>query len=161
MKFLNKINIFADNLLKIGEPKVFSIDEEHNIGTKINENLIMTRDGNMAIGFEMLGTSYSALNLEEEIQHLNQRISFFNKISNQIEINILTQKSISKNIYANLESSNIYANTITNKWGGNTINFEIRYFLIISTINKTITGAMESFKEKATTEKRKNLRSSF
>ena len=27
MKFLNKINIFADNLLKIGEPKVFSIDE--------------------------------------------------------------------------------------------------------------------------------------
>ena len=157
MKFLNKINIFADNLLKIGEPKVFSIDEEHNIGTKINENLIMTRDGNMAIGFEMLGTSYSALNLEEEIQHLNQRISFFNKISNQIEINILTQKSISKNIYANLESSNIYANTITNKWGGNTINFEIRYFLIISTINKTITGAMESFKDKATTEKRKNL----
>ena len=132
MKFLNKINIFADNLLKISEPKVFSIDEEHNIGTKINENLIMTRDGNMAIGFEMLGTSYSALNLEEEIQHLNQRISFFNKISNQIEINILTQKSISKNIYANLESSNIYANTITNKWGENTINFEIRYFLIIS-----------------------------
>lgn len=157
MKFLNNINFLANDILKLGEPKVFSIEEEHNIACKINDNLIMTRDGNMLMGFEMLGASYSALSLEEELQYLNQRVAFFNKISNQIEINLVTKKSISKNIYANLESKNPYANLITNKWGGSTINYEISYYIIISTINKSITGAMESFKDKATTEKRKNL----
>lgn len=155
MNLLNKINFFADNLLITREPKVFSIEEEHNIACKINENLILTRDGNMVTAFELLGTSYSALNLEEELLYLNQRIAFFNKLSNQVELNIITQKEIKKNEFANLESPNPYANLITNKWGGNTINFEIKYYLIISTINKTITGAMENIKNRTTTEKRK------
>lgn len=155
MNFLNKINVFANNLLLLKEPTAYSMEAEHNIACKINDKLIMTRDGNMALGIEMLGASYSALSLEEELQYLNQRIAFFNKISNQIEINIITQKKLDKNINANLESQNPYANLITNTWGGSQINYEIKYYLLISTINKSLTGAMENIKNKTTTERRK------
>ena len=49
-----------------------------------------------------------------------------------------------------LESENVYANEITSKWQKSQNIYRLRYFLMISTINKNITGFLESseFKDK-------------
>ena len=60
-----KINQGADKLLMLKEPKVFSLEEESNIVCKYKQNYILTKDGNLSMGVELSGISYSALQLEE------------------------------------------------------------------------------------------------
>ena len=87
------INRTVDKILTSFQPKVYSMAEEMNICAKISEEVIATQDGNLAIGFELLGTSYAALTLEEEAQLIQNKVEFFNKINSQLEINIVTEKN--------------------------------------------------------------------
>ncbi|EDP6841437.1 hypothetical protein MX167_001221 [Campylobacter upsaliensis] len=155
--FFKEINQGADKLLMLKEPKIFSLSEENNIICKYKQHYILTKDGNLSCGVELKGVSYSALSLEDELKYLETRINFFTKLHPQIEMNIIIKKEkvLEKN-YQPLEQKNIYAKEIISKWQSNASIYKIRYFLMISTINKTLTGLMESFKDKTTKENEKD-----
>lgn len=152
-ELFNQINQNIDKLLMLGEPKIFSLSTESNILCKFKENFILTKDGNLSIGVELKGASYSALTLEEELNYLESRIAFFTKLHPQIEMNVIVKKDkvVNKN-HIPLKSKNIYANEIVSKWENNQNIYKIRYFLMISTTSKTLSGALESFKEKSTND---------
>lgn len=147
------INRATDKILTSFQPKVYSMAEEMNICAKISEEVIATQDGNLSIGFELLGTSYAALTLEEEAQLIQNKVEFFNKINSQLEINIVTEKKLSKSTSILRNSTNEYANEIIKKYGSfNQDIYNIRYFLIVSTTKKILTGSLESFRDKITKE---------
>lgn len=91
-ELFNQINQNIDKLLMLGEPKIFSLSTESNILCKFKENFILTKDGNLSIGVELKGASYSALTLEEELNYLETRIAFFTKLHPQIEMNVIVKK---------------------------------------------------------------------
>lgn len=152
-ELFNQINQNTDKLLMLNEPKIFSLSTESNILCKYKDFYILTKDGNLSIGVELKGTSYSALTLEEELNYLENRIAFFTKLHPQIEMNIIVKKDkfVNKNDIP-LKSKNIYANEIVSKWENNQNIYKIKYFLMISTTSKTLSGALESFKEKSTND---------
>lgn len=145
----NKINQGADKLLMLKEPKVFSLEEESNIVCKYKQNYILTKDGNLSMGVELSGISYSALQLEEELNYLETRINFFTKLHPQIEMNVVIKKEkVLEKSHKPLEQKNPYAREIIAKWQSHSNIYKIKYYLMISTTNKMLTGAMESFKSK-------------
>lgn len=152
-ELFNQINQNTDKLLMLNEPKIFSLSTESNILCKYKDFYILTKDGNLSIGVELKGASYSALTLEEELNYLENRIAFFTKLHPQIEMNIIVKKDkfVNKNDIP-LKSKNIYANEIVSKWENNQNIYKIKYFLMISTTSKTLSGALESFKEKSTND---------
>ncbi|EEP6606875.1 AAA family ATPase, partial [Campylobacter jejuni] len=135
------------------EPKIFTMAKENNIAFKLDENILVTKDGNLCVGIEIKGISYSGISLEEEISYLQSRTQFFGKISSDIEINLIVKKDRIELVKQNSNSKNVFANQIIEKWENHKDAFQITYFLIISTIDKKISGALESFKNKTTKEK--------
>ena len=94
-----------------------------------------------------------ALSLENELSFLDSRVSFFQKLNSNLELKIVIQKEkLDENTQEPLKSSNIFVNEIADKWNANPNVYKIKYFLLFSTLEKKITGALESFKQKATTE---------
>ncbi|EPZ6359442.1 AAA family ATPase [Campylobacter jejuni] len=152
-EYINKINRGADNILMLAEPKIFTMAKENNIAFKLDENILVTKDGNLCVGIEIKGISYSGISLEEEISYLQGRTQFFGKISSDIEINLIVKKDRIELVKQNSNSKNVFANQIIEKWENHKDAFQITYFLIISTIDKKISGALESFKNKTTKEK--------
>ncbi|EGS7392936.1 AAA family ATPase [Campylobacter jejuni] len=155
-EYINKINRGADNILMLAEPKIFTMAKENNIAFKLDENILVTKDGNLCVGIEIKGISYSGISLEEEISYLQGRTQFFGKISSDIEINLIVKKDRIELVKQNSNSKNVFANQIIEKWENHKDAFQITYFLIISTIDKKISGALESFKNKTTKEKEQN-----
>ncbi|EDB2027181.1 AAA family ATPase [Campylobacter jejuni] len=155
-EYINKINRGADNILMLAEPKIFTMAKENNIAFKLDENILVTKDGNLCVGIEIKGISYSGISLEEEISYLQSRTQFFGKISSDIEINLIVKKDRIELVKQNSNSKNVFANQIIEKWENHKDAFQITYFLIISTIDKKISGALESFKNKTTKEKEQN-----
>jgi len=85
---------------------------------------------------------------------------FFTTLKDSVETNLIIKKTkikakdyIEKNI-------NQYANEIIEKWEKNQDIYSIKYFLLISTTTKNITGFLESFKAKVTSEQDENKESS-
>lgn len=158
--YVNKVNKGVDSILTLAEPKVFSLDKESNIVCKYKENYIITKDGNLSMGVELKGTSYAALSLEEELAYLETRIGFFTKLHPQIEMNIIVKKEkVNEENHQPLNHNNLYVKKIIDKWDSNSNVYKIRYFLMLSTINKNLTGAMESLKDKATKDNNKEEKS--
>lgn len=162
--YLKGINKGVDNILLLGEPKVFTLAKENNIAFKFNEYTLMTKDSNLCIGIELKGSSYAGLSLDDEFAYLQRRMQFFNSIKSDIEINIIVKKD--KMEFERLErenqfSKNVFANEIIEKWENQKTIFQIKYYLIISTLDKKITGALEGFKNKATQEKDETNQNSF
>ncbi|ENJ2614460.1 AAA family ATPase [Campylobacter jejuni] len=147
-EYINKINRGADNILMLAEPKIFTMAKENNIAFKLDENILVTKDGNLCVGIEIKGIS-----LEEEISYLQSRTQFFGKISSDIEINLIVKKDRIELVKQNSNSKNVFANQIIEKWENHKDAFQITYYLIISTVEKKISGALESFKNKTTKEK--------
>ncbi|EAH6775828.1 AAA family ATPase [Campylobacter jejuni] len=152
-EYINKINRGADNILMLAEPKIFTMAKENNIAFKLDENILVTKDGNLCVGIEIKGISYSGISLEEEISYLQSRTQFFGKISSDIEINLIVKKDRIELVKQNSNSKNVFANQIIEKWENHKDAFQITYYLIISTVEKKISGALESFKNKTTKEK--------
>ncbi|HDV7493265.1 TPA: AAA family ATPase [Campylobacter jejuni] len=152
-EYINKINRGADNILMLAEPKIFTMAKENNIAFKLDENILVTKDGNLCVGIEIKGISYSGISLEEEISYLQGRTQFFGKISSDIEINLIVKKDRIELVKQNSNSKNVFANQIIEKWENHKDAFQITYYLIISTVEKKISGALESFKNKTTKEK--------
>ncbi|EPS8474977.1 AAA family ATPase [Campylobacter lari] len=149
----NQINKGADNIFSIAEPKIFSMAKENNIAFKLDENILATKDGNLCIGVELKGISYSSVSLEEELSLLQNRMQFFGKLNSNLDINLIIKKDKIELTKSSNLSKNIYANQIIEKWGNHKDVFQITYLMIISTIDKKISGALESFKNKTTKEK--------
>ncbi|EEC1756457.1 VirB4 family type IV secretion/conjugal transfer ATPase [Campylobacter coli] len=152
-EYINKINRGTDNILMLAEPKIFTMAKENNIAFKLDENILVTKDGNLCVGMEIKGISYSGTSLEEELSYLQNRVQFFGKISTDIEINLIIKKDKIELTKQVSQSKNIFANQIIEKWENHKDAFQITYFLLISTIDKKISGALETFKNKATKEK--------
>lgn len=149
----NQINKTADSILTSAEPKVYTLAKENNIACKYKENFIITKDGNVCIGVELKGTSYAGTSLDDEIDFLTSRVMFFTTLKNDIEINIVIDKQIEpKQEKIDRKNINEYAKEIIEKWESEQEIYKIRYFLIISTITKNISGTLESFKTKVTSE---------
>ena len=149
---INKINKKADEILMIAEPQIYTLAKENNIACKYGENIIITKDGNASIAVELKGVSYAGISLDDETDYLLNRVMFFTTLKDDVEINLIIKKT--KQDYKEYTDKNInpYANEIIKKWETNQDIYAIRYFLIISTMTKNITGLLESFKTKMTSE---------
>lgn len=162
--YINQINSKTDSILMLAEPQIFSLAKENNIAFKYNENILITKDGNLCVGLELGGVSYSSLTPEEELELFNQRNIFFNKINSDLEINIVIQKEKINLTHNSKSSNNIYANEIIEKWENHKEVYKVNHYLLISTKNKQITGALESIKNSSTKEKdeeSENINTSF
>ena len=149
---ISQINKKADRIIMLGEPEIYTMAKENNIACKYGENAIVTKDGNITIAVELKGTSYAGISLDNEMDYLINRIMFFTTLKDSVETNLIIKKTkikakdyIEKNI-------NQYANEIIEKWEKNQDIYSIKYFLLISTTTKNITGFLESFKTKVTSE---------
>lgn len=152
-EFLNKINSFTDEILLLKEPQVFTLAKENNIACKFDKNILLTKDANLVAGIEIKGSSYAGINGDSELGLFKSRNDFFQFLNPNIELNILTKKKkITENGFFKLESKNIYANEITKIWNEDKEFYEIKYYLIFSTAAKKLTGLLEQFKNKATSE---------
>lgn len=159
---LNNINKGVDSIFTLAEPQIFTMAKENNISNKYGNNFLVTKDGNLSIGVELNGASYAGLSLDDEIMYLQNRIAFFTGLKNDFEVNIVIQKKrVKDTAQARLECKNIYANEVIQKWNKAQNIFKISYYLFISTTKKNITGLLESFKSKATTEQNGNNNESF
>lgn len=155
-EYINKINRGADNILMLAEPKIFTMAKENNIAFKLDENTLVTKDGNLCVALEVKGISYSGNSLEEELSYLQSRVQFFRKISTDVEINLIIKKDKIELSKKHSLTKNVFANQIIEKWENYKDVFQITYYLIISTIDKKISGALENFKNRATKEKEKS-----
>ncbi|EAI8568530.1 AAA family ATPase [Campylobacter sp. TTU-622] len=155
-EYINKINRGADNILMLAEPKIFTMAKENNIAFKLDENTLVTKDGNLCVALEVKGISYSGNSLEEELSYLQSRVQFFGKISTDVEINLIIKKDKIELSKKHSLTKNVFANQIIEKWENYKDVFQITYYLIISTIDKKISGALENFKNRATKEKEKS-----
>lgn len=160
---LNSINRAIDSIFTLKEPEIYSMSKETNIACKLDENYILTKDENIATAIEFEGISYSSSDQAQELSYLQSRVMFFNNIKSDIEINIIIKKikkaSMEDKDDGSIKLTNIYANEIIQKWTSDKDFFTIKYYFIISTISKNITGALESLKQKATTEKNETITS--
>ncbi|MGG7074233.1 hypothetical protein U5B43_08280 [Campylobacter sp. 9BO] len=136
----------------LGEPQVYTLAKENNIACKYGENAIITKDGNICIAVELKGTSYAGISLDNEMDYLLNRVMFFTTLKDDVEINLIIKKAKAKSKGYMQKDINPYANEIIEKWEINQDIYSIRYFLIISTITKNITGFLEGFKTKMTSE---------
>lgn len=155
---LNNVNKAVDSIISIKEPEIYSMSKETNIACKLDDNYILTKDGNIATAVEIGGINYSSSDQNQELSYLQNRVMFFNNMKSDIEMNIIIKKTKIKFIEDKNDNSiavrNIYANEIMQKWSDIQKDiFAIKYYLIISTVSKNITGALESLRQKATTEK--------
>ena len=157
---ISQINKKADRIIMLGEPEIYTMAKENNIACKYGENAIVTKDGNITIAVELKGTSYAGISLDAEMDYLLNRIMFFTTLKDSVETNLIIKKTkikakdyIEKNI-------NQYANEIIEKWEKNQDIYSIKYFLLISTTTKNITGFLESFKTKVTSEQDERKESS-
>ncbi|MCI6641477.1 MULTISPECIES: type IV secretion system DNA-binding domain-containing protein [Campylobacter] len=149
---INEINRKADKIIMLGEPEIYTLAKENNIACKYGDNTIITKDGNATIAVELKGISYAGISLDDETDYLLNRVMFFTTLKNDVEINLIIKKEKKENKKSIQRDINIYAKEIIEKWETNQDIYSIRYFLIISTITKNITGMLESFKTKMTSE---------
>lgn len=149
---INEINRKADKIIMLGEPEIYTLAKENNIACKYGDNTIITKDRNATIAVELKGISYAGISLDDETDYLLNRVMFFTTLKNDVEINLIIKKEKKENKKSIQRDINIYAKEIIEKWETNQDIYSIRYFLIISTITKNITGMLESFKTKMTSE---------
>lgn len=151
-EYLNKINETADEIFLLQEPQVFTMAKENNIACKYKQDYLVTKDGNLVIGFEIRGTSYAGVSLEDELNLLQNRIDFFNSLSSNYEVTIVMQKELIDQEKNQIEVKNFYAKQITDRWNLKQKIYLVKYYIFVSTIKKNITGFLESFKTKTTSE---------
>ena len=155
-KCLNAINNASNFIsqLIIKEPKVYSLAYENNIACKLDEDFVVTRDGNLVGGIKVSGISYAAANEQKERELADIRNQFFNKLDTTVELNIFCKKELIEFNIDKMQIKNRYANEISNKWRKGISNdiYKISYYLLISTKHKIITGFFEGQKKKLTEE---------
>ena len=89
---INKILKEGDSIFTILQPKIFSMALENNIAQKYNEEIIVTSDKNLCIGFELFGYSYSAITPEEELSLSEARNRFFTSLGDDVVVSIVCKK---------------------------------------------------------------------
>ena len=146
------LNKKADQIIMLGEPQIYTLAKENNIACKYGDNTIITKDGNVTIAVEIKGTSYAGISLDDETDYLLNRIMFFTTLKDDVEINLIIKKEKQDTSKISKREINPYAGEIIEKWETNQEIYSIKYFLIISTITKNLTGILESFKTKMTSE---------
>ena len=163
MGVLEKISLAnkqVDKIIMLAEPQVYTMASENNIACKYGKNFLITKDGNVSIGVELKGTSYAGISLDDETEYLLSRVMFFTSLKDDIEINLIIDKKKAKSKGKKQRDINQYASEIIEKWETNQDIYGIRYFLLISTRTKNITGMLENFKTDMTSEKKENKDSS-
>ena len=150
---INKILKEGDSIFTILQPKIFSMALENNIAQKYNEEIIVTSDKNLCIGFELFGYSYSAITPEEELSLSEARNRFFTSLGDDVVVSIVCKKEKILLDYIKSEIKNPYAKEIVDKWENLREAYQIVYYFIISTKNKAILGELNKFKDKFTKEK--------
>lgn len=146
----NKILGFFENIF-IKEPLVYSLSYENNIACKLNDTMLVTRDGNVCVGMKLEGASYASITQAREIDLAQNRSQFFNTLDSSIELNIICKKELIDLEFHECTINNKYAETIIKKWECGTKAYKINYYLIFSTKTKRVTGFFES-KKRALTE---------
>ncbi|PPB55955.1 type IV secretion system DNA-binding domain-containing protein [Campylobacter hyointestinalis] len=149
---INKINQKVDTILTLSEPQIYTLAKENNIACKYGDNAIITKDGNISIAVELKGVSYAGISLDNEMDYLLSRVMFFTTLKDDVEINLIIKKTKEKSKGYTQRDINPYAKDIIEKWEINQDIYAIRYLLIISTTTKNITGMLENFKTKMTSE---------
>ncbi|CAE10192.1 VirB4-like protein [Wolinella succinogenes] len=138
--------------LLISKP-MHSIAEDNNIIGIYDRSagIIVTKDDNYAIGFEIGGLSYGGLTPEdEEALHLTRKI-FFAKNNPNIRIDISVKKE-SLSLEHHARAKNPHSSRIIQRWENNFNAYRLSYYLILSTKNKGILSFLEEKREKMTTE---------
>ena len=149
---VNKVLGFFENIF-IKEPLVYSLSYENNIACKLDDNMLVTRDGNLCVAMKLEGVSYASITQAREIDLAQARSQFFNTLDSSIEVNIFCKKELIDLEMRECKINNKYAEAIIKKWEYGTKAYKINYYLIFSTKTKRITGFFES-KKRALTEER-------
>ena len=152
---INKFSAMLENII-FKEPLVHSLSYENNIACKLDEKILITRDGNICAGLKLEGISYAGATQDNELELAQTRMRFFNRLDSSIELNIVCKKEL---IDLNLEerkTNNHVANQIISKWENATKAYKINYYLIFSTKTKRVTGFFESKKRALTEEQAEN-----
>lgn len=149
---VNKVLGFFENIF-IKEPLVYSLSYENNIACKLDDNILVTRDGNLCVAMKLEGVSYASITQAREIDLAQARSQFFNTLDSSIEVNIFCKKELIDLEMRECKINNKYAEAIIKKWEYGTKAYKINYYLIFSTKTKRITGFFES-KKRALTEER-------
>ena len=152
---VNKMLGFFENIF-IKEPLVYSLSYENNIACKLNENMLVTRDGNLCVAIKLEGVSYASVTQEREIDLAQARSQFFNQLDSSIEVNIFCKKELIDLEINECKINNKYAEAIIRKWEQGSKAFKISYYIIFSTKTKRVTGFFES-KKRALTEEQAEL----
>ncbi|RDU65777.1 hypothetical protein CQA53_05650 [Helicobacter didelphidarum] len=156
--FLQKLNLTTEFLesLFVKEPLVYSLAYENNIACKLNETMLVLKDGNLCCGIKIEGVSYAGATMNKEIELAKSRNQFWNRLTDDIELNIFCKKELMDLNLLDEKVKNLYAERIIKKWESGTKAYKITYTLIFSTKKKRITGYFESKKRKMTQEQEEN-----
>lgn len=152
-KMINKILKQGDSIFTFAQPKIFSLSQENNIAQKYNDEIIVTSDKNLCIGFKLFGYSYASITPENELNLCECRNKFFTCLDNDLELNIVCKKEKIMLDYVKNDIKNPYAKEIIDKWENLREAYQIVYYLIISTKTKAILGELNKFKDRVTKEK--------
>ncbi|MWV69919.1 hypothetical protein [Helicobacter saguini] len=155
---LNKLNYATEFLetLFVKEPLVYSLAYENNIACKFNDKMLTTKDGNLCAGVKIIGISYAGATMNKELELATSRNQFWNRLSNDLELNIFCKKELMDLNIKEEKINNIYAEEIIKKWEAGIKAYKITYTLIFSTKKKRIAGYFESKKRKMTEEQVEN-----
>lgn len=155
---INKLNYATEFLetLFVKEPLVYSLAYENNIACKFNDKMLTTKDGNLCAGVKIIGISYAGATMNKELELATSRNQFWNRLSNDLELNIFCKKELMDLNIKEEKINNIYAEEIIKKWESGIKAYKITYTLIFSTKKKRIAGYFESKKRKMTEEQEEN-----
>ncbi|WDL70580.1 AAA family ATPase [Helicobacter winghamensis] len=155
-ELINKATINAEELFKINQPTIFSLALENNIASKFDNYSLLTKDKNLCIGYSIDGISYSSISADNELKLVLARNAFFSSLHPELEVTIICKKE--KIIIDTKTDSikNLHAKKVIEKWEINKEAFIIKYYLLISTKTKQLTGVLEDYKNKITKEKDDN-----
>ena len=152
--FFNTFFRSIENVLFKFQPKIYSIAQESNIMRKYDDNFIITKDFNLCFGVKLSGISYASINENEEIDLAESRNRFFSRLDDSIEMTIIAKKELEIIHNDTKGVKNPHAKKIIELWEKEIPAYTINYYLILSTKTKHIAGFFEGIKDKATTEKR-------
>ncbi|MDY0322056.1 MAG: AAA family ATPase [Arcobacteraceae bacterium] len=145
------LHSFFENFLT---SKQHSIIEENNIIGRYDTYNLVTKDENYVTMFELTGISYSSKNDEELRKFFDIRKNFFNSVNTMFNISIF-QKRNKGILPTTYNIKNEYAKHVVETYT-KSIESQIysnRYYIAITTRNKSIKNFLQRKKEKITTSK--------
>lgn len=148
--FSNTLKNIFDITYSTLAPNLYSMLDENNILGIYDEKTIITKNNNFVMGIEVYGASHTNVSLEHIHEMRDIRAMVIKNIDAEFDCKILIKRR-EKIFNRNYNLKNTYAKTLINLWEGNEKIYENKFYILIETKNKTISGFLERKKSEMTT----------